>query len=760
MSTPPPRNTSFTFRLKDALEELAGIKGSRGRHAVRREELDSVSRVALTAAREVRRVSTAVDDLPDTTTIADLRNLVDSALEEANRLGRQASRAYLLAQQVSSELERRTLEHVTQLHRVQEALRTNMAYVLEEQYVMIVEGQEALVTTREALVASLEATTAQINQEATARATADTALAQETSQLAAQVTAQVSELTAQISTETTARVTADNALAQTATQLTASVASIQTAATGEFVAVLDSLDALFGATNATVNAAGGFGQVGTILVRQDSTPAPSSAGTTNAGAIILIPAHVAQTVSARRIKISVLARKPTSNAASDFSVAYSTNEAGDSGLMSASLTNVWKWHSFFFDVPVLTSGGTDFLGIFGDNSRTGKQTEVARVLIEIAAEAGDLPEIADLSGQLTSLRALDVDTETAFGTMIEQLDVRADGTVAGIDNFGSAMATLHGQAEAAYVLRARAGGQAGELEVVAWENADGGGSAITLAADYIFAKGTLQADLLAVGVAANELINTDLAMGLTHYRARTSGTIGATGSIQLIAAGSAWAGYNTPTITIATDAGVTADGYVRLEFRPQSVDFSYAAGYEADADQFYEFHAGISGNNATVRLRLSWFNTAGNFIGESTVATEVDPPARQSDDPGSWDRYGGIAQAPAGTAYVRPYIELSEVLTGGSARVRVTRPFLGKTVSTAARLSNYGSGRTTLITGDGVATKSLTADHVDVDSLSALSATIGHLKSAETGERLEIQTDKLQIFDANNIDRITLGDLS
>jgi len=45
-------------------------------------------------------------------------------------------------------------------------------------------------------------------------------------------------------------------------------------------------------------------------------------------------------------------------------------------------------------------------------------------------------------------------------------------------------------------------------------------------------------------------------------------------------------------------------------------------------------------------------------------------------------------------------------------------------------------------------------------SMSATFATIGHFKSAPSGERLEIKDDRLSVFDGNNVERVRLGDLS
>ena len=47
-----------------------------------------------------------------------------------------------------------------------------------------------------------------------------------------------------------------------------------------------------------------------------------------------------------------------------------------------------------------------------------------------------------------------------------------------------------------------------------------------------------------------------------------------------------------------------------------------------------------------------------------------------------------------------------------------------------------------------------------VSELSALTATIGTLRTATSGARLEVHTTKIAVFDSNGNERVRLGDLS
>ena len=59
-----------------------------------------------------------------------------------------------------------------------------------------------------------------------------------------------------------------------------------------------------------------------------------------------------------------------------------------------------------------------------------------------------------------------------------------------------------------------------------------------------------------------------------------------------------------------------------------------------------------------------------------------------------------------------------------------------------------------------IANASIKLAHIDkasIGNLSALSANIGHFKSAQTGARLEIKDSVLLVYDTNNTLRVRLG---
>ena len=84
----------------------------------------------------------------------------------------------------------------------------------------------------------------------------------------------------------------------------------------------------------------------------------------------------------------------------------------------------------------------------------------------------------------------------------------------------------------------------------------------------------------------------------------------------------------------------------------------------------------------------------------------------------------------------------------------------GNTVDTANHLYELeiaSQSFNTVIDGSGILTNSITADKLKVNSLSAVSATIGVLRTSTEGARTEISDNLIQVFDSAGNVRIKLG---
>lgn len=72
-----------------------------------------------------------------------------------------------------------------------------------------------------------------------------------------------------------------------------------------------------------------------------------------------------------------------------------------------------------------------------------------------------------------------------------------------------------------------------------------------------------------------------------------------------------------------------------------------------------------------------------------------------------------------------------------------------------------GSSSTARITGDRILLDgSVEANKLNVNQLSAISADIGVMRTATTGQRLEIRNDKILVYDSSNVLRVKIGNLA
>lgn len=230
-----------------------------------------------------------------------------------------------------------------------------------------------------------------------------------------------------------------------------------------------------------------FGQAGTVISATGSGASFSTTGSTS-GLRVEVPMEQAVGFGGGRVRVDILAKPADTNAAAGFTAAYSTSDNGNSGRNDFTLAAGWAWYSFYYDVPVPNSGGTDFVGLWGDSAATGKKTEFARVLIRQAPLAGDIPELGV---------------------------VQADVTVA-----QAAVADLEGNALASFVMRAKAGAALGSVEIVAAKDASNGGAAaskVKLTGDEIEFDG--------MSVFTDDLRSNNYVEGSSGWRIRSNGNI-------------------------------------------------------------------------------------------------------------------------------------------------------------------------------------------------------------------------------------------
>ncbi|WP_144038989.1 hypothetical protein [Gemmobacter megaterium] len=404
----------------------------------------------------------------------------------------------------------------------------------------------------------------------------------------------------------------NDAISASANALTASIDNVADTIQG-FQRTLDTLATLTAGEAVTLSLGGSaLGQVGTIIVAEGSAPRVLT-GYTN-GAYVQIPMARAVLFAGQRIKVGVLAKRPSSNPATRFGVCYSTNDNGNSGYVASNqnLTTAWAWHVFHLTIPPSISGGPGYLGIFGDHDKAGRAVQIARVFIEIASVAGELPEISSLSGQISDVRGLDMSklNGTALGVLLTQLDVDAGGSSAKITSQGTAIATLQDGASAGYLIKAQAGGAVSLLDLIAADGSNGTASVAKLKADDILLDGS---------VAAKQLVITDfdgssIPNGRFLYGdLRGWEAVPATFSVAAREGANDPAGQSAPTAhflrigsTGSTRTATMATGVAAREGDRFHARFSYAM-------------QGATPRSATLRLLFSWFGPDGEALGQNVI---------------------------------------------------------------------------------------------------------------------------------------------
>lgn len=276
-------------------------------------------------------------------------------------------------------------------------------------------------------------------------------------------------------------------LEATQATLSAEITSVSDSVQGYQVVLNELSDGAAGAAvSVTAVSSAIVGQNFVIRIEEGAT---ARQATPPNGFTVTIPQSRTNLLAGQRVKIGVLAKKPNTGGATRFGVTY-TGAEGTSGYMVAPMdsTTTWQWFTFFYDMPALAIGGDGYLSIFGDNTKSGLATFAAQVYIEVAAVAGELPEINSLQASITDIRALDISAlaGTAFATFLTQLGVAAGGLSSFVTTTGSAVATLANHAAAMYSLRVGAGGASAGFEIVASDDPiSGAASTIKLSAKHV-----------------------------------------------------------------------------------------------------------------------------------------------------------------------------------------------------------------------------------------------------------------------------------
>ena len=263
------------------------------------------------------------------------------------------------------------------------------------------------------------ATEADVTSEASTRADADSALSTRLDSVEA--TANNAATSAQLAAEEQARADGDSANATSISNLTAAVNQLPQWGSGfEAGTDFDQWNAASGSTIAPSTDAYTGSQSALVTSTFTDHPAANSLAVN-----VVTGAQFAAAAAGRRIRISVFAKQPSDNGASQFSVSYSTNDNGNSGWHTFSTTSGYAKYSFLYDVPVAakTTTPSHTLRLLGDESGAGLGTIFDAVTIELVATENDLPEVsAAITGEATTRATAD----TALGQRIDSVEATAN----------------------------------------------------------------------------------------------------------------------------------------------------------------------------------------------------------------------------------------------------------------------------------------------------------------------------------------------
>jgi predicted phage tail protein len=180
------------------------------------------------------------------------------------------------------------------------------------------------------------------------------------------------------------------------------------------------------------------------------------------------------------------------------------------------------------------------------------------------------------------------------------------------------------------------------------------------------------------------------------------------------------------------------------------------AGFPATAGKLYEASAYLSPYQCAAHVKIQWYNNVGTYLGESagndlTVQT-LGPLS-------NWNRSQLIVAAPPNTAFASVHVRMT---ANGAANPAIfcsnwyfSEALPGQTVA-----SPWSASASTTIDGAGIRTGSLTADKITTASLSVISPTIGTLRQASSGQRMELMSETLKSYDTFGTKRAQFGDLS
>ena len=284
------------------------------------------------------------------------------------------------------------------------------------------------------------------------------------------------------------------------------------------------------------------------------------------------------------------------------------------------------------------------------------------------------------------------------------------------------------------------------------------------------AAGAITADKMLIGDTTNLFDDPDLGLLYDSFLWRCEDGPNNSGSYNAYT--STWESYDVPRvlrIPIGVDA-TGGSGY-RVIFRPRE-----SGGIPVTAGREYLFSclcgtnsgADPSLTNTGARLRVYAYkrDDSGNLVYSRSVASAVSYGAANTRMSVNFvPAFGEVAVALAFSAYStggntdRHVVFNNPRFTAkASGELIVDGGITAEKVSAGAITTNALAANAVI--ASKIAAGAVTANKMSVTTLSAITATIGILRTATSGARMEVHTDKILVFDASNALRVKIGNLS
>lgn len=173
-----------------------------------------------------------------------------------------------------------------------------------------------------------------------------------------------------------------------------------------------------------------------------------------------------------------------------------------------------------------------------------------------------------------------------------------------------------------------------------------------------------------------------------------------------------------------------------------------------EAGRRYEFSMYTGAHRCRIYTSTEWLNANGQVVWSSADNATVNDEERSGGKAlALFKQIGHFGWAPSGAVEAKFIIvkgATKNVASYTDSHAFCVAPMIAEASANQTVFSSYSpSGLGTKITGSGI----------DTPSLSAISATVGLLRTTSTGERVEISSDGIRVYGSNNVVRVRLGNL-